>query len=177
MKTIIINNKSTIKAEGNLTSKNCKPVICIDTGEVFTSSKDAAEKAGVHYSAMSACCIGKVKTVKGKRYCYMNRVAESLDDITSRLRNLAELEAKAKAWDALQAKEEAARKAEEDRIAAERKAEAERLAAIEKAEKKIARHQAAYEKFHQEAVEAFLKLREAQRELSQLTGEVEPEVA
>ena len=177
MKTIIITDKSEINAEGNLNSKKTKSVLCIDTGEVFTSATDTANKKGVHLSAISACCTGKIKRVNGKRYCYLCDAYKHMDEIAARLRHGSEMETKANAWDAQEAEKEAIRKAEEDRLEAERKAEEVRLIAIAKAEKKIARHQAAYEKFHQEMVEAALKLRDAQYELSQLTGEVEPDVA
>lgn len=177
MKTIIITNKSEINAEGNLHSKKTKSVLCIDTGEVFTSATDTANKEGVHLSAISACCTGKVKTVKGKRYCYLCDAYKHLDAMASQIRSLSELKPKANAWDAQEAEKAAIRKAEEDRIAAERKAEEERLAAIEKKTKMVDKYQNAYEKLHQQMREVALKLRDAQYELSQLTGEVEPDVA
>ena len=42
--TITINNKSEINAKGNLSNGKCKPVLCINDGEVYTSGMDAAKK-------------------------------------------------------------------------------------------------------------------------------------
>lgn len=160
MKNIIINNESTIKADGIHTNGNCKPVICIDTGEVFTSAMDAAEKIGVHFATMSATCLGKVKTCKGKHYCYLANVSENLDALTARIKYLNELEAKAKAWDDLKAKEEAARKAEQ-----------ERKEKIEKTEAKLARHKAIIERLKAELARAEERATETERELEELNGD------
>ena len=160
MKNIIINNESTIKADGIHTNGNCKPVICIDTGEVFTSAMDAAEKIGVHFATMSATCLGKVKTCKGKHYCYLANVSENLDALTARIKYLNELEAKAKAWDDLKAKEEAARKAEQ-----------ERKEKIEKTEAKLARHKAIIERLKAELAIAEERATETERELEELNGD------
>ena len=51
-KTVNIQNKATIKAEGKLNSAHCKPVICIDDGRTFTSVTDAAEQIGVAVGTM-----------------------------------------------------------------------------------------------------------------------------
>ena len=160
MKNIIINNESTIKADGIHTNGNCKPVICIYTGEVFTSAMDAAEKIGVHFATMSATCLGKVKTCKGKHYCYLANVSENLDALTARIKYLNELEAKAKAWDDLKAKEEAARKAEQ-----------ERKEKIEKTEAKLARHKAIIERLKAELARAEERATETERELEELNGD------
>lgn len=178
MKNIIINNESTIKADGIHTNRSCKPVICIDTGEVFTSATDAAKKIGVHFSTMSAACLGKIKTCKGKRYCYLANVSENLDALTTRIKHLNELEAKAKAWDELKAKEEAARKAEEERLAAIRKAEEERIKAEQERKEKIAKHEAKLERrkaiilrLKEELARAEERAMETERELEELKGD------
>lgn len=46
-----------------------KPVICIETGEVFESCKDASEKYGL--STLCGHLKGKYKTCKGKHYRYL----------------------------------------------------------------------------------------------------------
>lgn len=138
-KTINIQNEANIKAKGELNCHRCKPVICIDTGEVFTSCADAAENAGVHISTISACCTGKIRTANGKRYCYLSRVTENLDSIVTRLRETAAVEADAKKWQAYQAEQEAIRAAEAKRIEEARKAEEKRQAEIAKADAKVER--------------------------------------
>ena len=47
-------------------SPNAKKVICITTGEVFKSVKEASEKTGVNLSNICQCCKGNYKTA-GKR--------------------------------------------------------------------------------------------------------------
>lgn len=51
---------------------NTKPVINIDTGEIFSSMKSACEKYGVSATHLSAVCRGRRNTVKGCRWRYLN---------------------------------------------------------------------------------------------------------
>lgn len=111
MKKINIHNEANINAEGKRSNKNCKPVICIETGEIFSSSADAAEKIGVHFSVMSAVCNGRIKTCKGKRYCYLNSALENLDAVMTRLREASAMEEDARKWREQEAEKEAARQA------------------------------------------------------------------
>ena len=96
MKKINIQNEADIKAEGQFTSKRCKPVICVDNGKVFTSMLDAADYAGVANPSMVAHLQGKTRTCGGKHFCYLSRVTENLDAIVTRLRETAAVEADAK---------------------------------------------------------------------------------
>lgn len=174
-KTINIQNEANIKAKGELNCHRCKPVICIDTGEVFTSCADAAEHAGVHISTVSACCTGKIRTANGKHYCYLSRVNEHLDSIVTRLRETSSLEEDAKRWQAYQAEQEAIRqeeerirREEEERIEAERKAREELAAKIEKATAKVARRSVVRDNKAAELRMAEERLIEAERELEAL---------
>ena len=142
MKKINIQNESNIKAEGKRSCHRCKPIICIETGEVFSSMTDAAEKLGCTESAVSAHLCGKSRSVKGKHYCYLSRVNESLDAIVTRLRETAAVEDAAKKWMAYEAEQEAIRKAEAKRAEEARKAEEKRQAEIAKLKEKIARLEA-----------------------------------
>ena len=49
---------------------NGKKVICIETGKIFNSLKEAGEHIGVHKSAISACVRGKQKTSGGFHWKY-----------------------------------------------------------------------------------------------------------
>ena len=80
--TINIQNKSVAKANGNRIRGNCKPVFCITTGEIYTSVTDAAEKIGVTVSAMSCAVTGKMKTCNGKRFCYVTKLTEHIEEIS-----------------------------------------------------------------------------------------------
>lgn len=129
MSKVTLTESATINAKGKLNSGHTKAVICIDTGEVFSSSMDAAENANVHPSTMSLCCIGKTSTVKGKHYCYVKDLAKNLDAIASSLQS--KVNALEKYSDVI-----AEREAEEQRIEAERLAEQKRLEEIAKEEEK-----------------------------------------
>lgn len=132
MKKIIINDKSEVNAEGVHLTGCSKPVICVDNGKIFASGKDAAEYANVTPSQMCECLQGKVSSCKGKHFCYLSKVVENLETLMKRMRELEEMEPDAKKY---RAEQEAARKAEEERLAPLRKAEAEVAAAEAEANK------------------------------------------
>ena len=89
--TVKIQNASEIKnAKGEVRNKNAKPVICLDTGEVFTSATDAAEANGVTIYSISMNCLGKTMRSNGKRFCYIQNVNEHLDELTTVLQNLSD---------------------------------------------------------------------------------------
>lgn len=157
MKTITINNKSEVTAEGNLSCSRCKPIVCVDTFKVFTSVTDAANYAGCVPSSMVHHLKGKYPKCKGKTYKYLSGIEECLDVI---LHNAAELQTDAEKWRAQQAEQEAARLAEEKRNAD-----------IAKAEEKVAHYCALSEKHHQQYLKAVELMNEAERELHNLRGE------
>lgn len=166
--TINIQHEANIKAKGVHTQKNSKSVICLETGEVWASVLDTANDIGSSPSNLIACLQGKTRTCKGKHYCYLSRVNESLDAIVTRLRETAAVEDAAKKWIAYEAEQEAiriaeAKRAEEARIAKEKHDEA-----IAKAKDKIARRQAIRDRIAAQLAEADQKLMEAEKELDAL---------
>lgn len=169
-KTINIQNEANINAKGKLNCYRCKPVICLETGDVFTSVADAAEYVGVHQGNMSQHLRGKLRSIKGKHYCYLSRATESLDAIVTRLRETSSMEADALKWRAYQAEQEAIRKAEEKRIADERKAKEEYEAAVEKAKAKVERRHRMCSRLEQQYHEAIARAMEAEKEYEALTG-------
>ena len=175
MKTINIQNEANIKAKGQYNSKHCKSVICIETGEVFTSVWDAAAAVGLQAQNLSRHLTGHKRSFGGKHYCYLSRVNESLDSIVTRLRETSAIEEDAKRWQEYQAEQEAIRQ-EEERIRQEeekraeeaRKAREELLAKIEKATAKVARRAVVRDNKAAEARMAEERLMEAERELEVL---------
>ena len=181
-KTTMINiqNEANVNAEGKHVHHCSKPIICIETGEVFVSITDAAEKAGVHLSTISGCLRGKCRSVKGKHYCYMSRSVESLDAIVTRLRETSSMEEDARKWREYQAEQEAIRKAEQKRIDDERKAKEEHEAKISKAAARIERRYAMRDRMIQQLKDINNRIEEAENEYKELTGkayEHEEEVA
>lgn len=163
MKKITIKDAATIEAKGTLNSRKCKPVICIDTGEVYTSATDAANANGTTVYGVSTVCLGKVKTANGKRFCYVQDFPEHLADITARISSMnkgyAEMVAKAAAYDAILAEQKANERAEEKR-----------QKAITKANEKLARRREIYAKAERKLDEAYQFVREAEEELASLNG-------
>lgn len=143
-KTILnLNNGATIAAEGEKKSKNCKPILCIEKGKVYTSLYDAAIDNGMQPAYLSTLLIHNDGYYKKKNlhFKYLTDRDDGLDAMTTHLQKLSEnydeLVAKAKAWDDLMEAEAKAHEAEEKR-----------LHAIAKLEERIAKHE---EKLNKEA--------------------------
>lgn len=51
--------------------KRKKPVICLDTGEIFESSADAGRKLGINGGGIFGVCQGKAKTAHGLRFAFV----------------------------------------------------------------------------------------------------------
>ena len=156
-KTINMQHEANVQAEGKLNSKHCKPIICIETGEVFSSVTDAAECAEVTMTMMSGHLGGYYRSVKGKHYCYLSRVNESLNTILARLRETSAIEEDAKKWKTYEAEQETKRIAEQKR-----------QDAINKAKEKVARAQGIHDTLAAKYREALNTLAQAQRELEAL---------
>jgi hypothetical protein len=86
MKNITITKQANAQAIGTRSNGNCKPVICITTGAIYASATDAAEKIGVSQATLCLAASGKIKTCKGKRYCYINHVMQHLEEICENTR-------------------------------------------------------------------------------------------
>jgi predicted RNase H-like nuclease (RuvC/YqgF family) len=175
MKTLNIHNETNINANGTRTQRNCKPVICIDTGEVFSSVTDAAEHFGSTVYSISNCVRGVQKTAQGKRFCFLSKATENLGELTSQIAQLSE---DARRWREYQAAQDAIRREEEERRLAEQR----RLEAIERArrehEERIAKvttkldhRNRAVERLEAELRRAIERRNEIERELNELNRE------
>lgn len=100
---IIINEKATANAEGIKRNKNSKPVMCIETGEIFTSATDAAIAFGVTIHAISVNCLGKSKHCQGKHFIYLSKMPEHIDDVSIYIQTIVH---KAKLYDEMMAEKE-----------------------------------------------------------------------
>ena len=109
--TINIQKCSNVNVVGHHNHKNCKPVYCIDTGEIYASALDAAKANGVTLSPMSHALTGKSKTCNGKRFCFVSKMMEYLEEITEANRLRAE---KVAAYDAEEKRKNALALAEAD---------------------------------------------------------------
>ena len=107
--TINIQKCSNVTVVGHHNHKNCKPVYCITTGEMYASAIDAANANGVCVSPMSAALTGKTKTCNGKRFCYVSKMMEHLEEINEanriRIAKVAAYDADEKRRNALAAAE------------------------------------------------------------------------
>ena len=151
MKKIIITSESMMTAEGKATNANRKPVYNITTGDVYTGVMDAAEKLGVHFTAVSSACLGKSKTCKGYRLCFVADMPRHYEEIAKRTREMHP--------DWLAAEEQ---RAEERRLEEEHKLEQKRQA---EEQKRIEKAKANYAKWIAKHNKTLSGLEEARAEL------------
>ena len=132
MTNITIQNGSEMQAIGQKRSKNAVPVLCITTGEIFTSVTDAAKHLGVNTGDISHMLNGRQKTCKGMQFCRVSEVTEHLNEIT------AHMKAETKVSETKTASKVAAPKVHRKTLA-ERFNEARQRHKINKANKKLER--------------------------------------
>ncbi len=86
MNTIVTKTevKLNTKPERN---RNAKSVYCITDGKVYASGIDAAEANGLKPATISAVCIGRLKTAKGKKYCYVNDMQARVLEISEAMQS------------------------------------------------------------------------------------------
>ena len=80
-KEIIVSRPAIVKGKGKRTNGNTNAVLCLTTGDIYTSCTDAAEQNGVLVGHMSLACRHK-RTAKGKKYCYVKDISLHLDEIS-----------------------------------------------------------------------------------------------
>ena len=51
--------------------KNGKKVLCITTGDIYTSVKQAADAHHMKYASVHAVCYGRMKTHNQLQFCYL----------------------------------------------------------------------------------------------------------
>lgn len=65
-----------VKGENN-PRFNPEPVICITTGEIFSSAYAAGRQLGLYSSSIRKCCEGKLKTTGGLEFQFYNLASEN----------------------------------------------------------------------------------------------------
>lgn len=141
--TINIQKASNVTVIGHHSSKNCKAVYNITTGEIYASGIDAANALGVDPASVSAALTGRSKTCNGMRLCFVSRMMEHLEEINQANRIRA---AKVAAYDA----------------------DAERRNAIAKAENDVARYEAKADELRRDLETTLELLSKAKLELNSL---------
>ena len=69
----IISEASRKKMSESHMGKTCKKVLCVETGEIYESVKDASIAVNVDGSTISKCCRGKQKTAGGFHWQYVDK--------------------------------------------------------------------------------------------------------
>jgi hypothetical protein len=110
---INIQQCSNVTVVGHRTSKNCKAVYNITTGEIYASCLDAADAIGSTLGAVSQTLNGKTNTCKGMRLCFVSKMMEHLEEITEVNRIRSE---KVAAYDAIVAEQNAKKQAQENLV-------------------------------------------------------------
>ena len=64
------------ESKKKMSEKKNKPVMCITTGEVFKSVKEASEVTGINLSNISACCRGNYKTAGKREWKFLEKESE-----------------------------------------------------------------------------------------------------
>ena len=181
MKKITINNEATINARGKFNSNHCTPIMFIklDGSEMhsFTSVADASEVLGISASYISTClnntenpvCKGYIVFRTKDAPMYIGRIMHYFNSNAGDANNYRRIKAEEEA--ARRAEEERLeeiRKAEERRIEEERKAREAHEKAIARAQAKITKYASDCEKYRNKFNEAMTALDEANKELEAL---------
>ena len=66
----------TEEAKKKMSERKNKPVICITTGEIFKSVKEASEITGINLNNISECCRGKRKTAGKREWKFLEKESE-----------------------------------------------------------------------------------------------------
>ena len=64
-------NKEVTTDNKEVTTGNKKEVVCVETGEIFSSIRQASKSINVDFSNIAKCCKGKLKTAGGYHWKYV----------------------------------------------------------------------------------------------------------
>ena len=164
---VILAKETTLNAKGKRNNGRCKAVICITTGERYSSVTDAAEHEGVHWTSISNCCTGRTQTANGKVWRFAKE-GDCVDALAGTLQEKLALLEKYSPYIA----EQEAKELEEKRLREEeekrRLDEEKRQELIAKAKEKYTRREQKFEKAKADLEKALIKLEKAEAELQAL---------
>lgn len=170
MKKIIISSEATVNARGKFNSNHCTPIMFLklDGSEMhsFTSVSDASAELGISASYISTClnnetnpvCKGYIVFRTKDAPVYIGKIMHYFNANANDAQN----------YQRIQAEKEAARKAEERRIAEAQKAKELYVRAVAKAEAKVAKYAADCAKYQSKFNASMTALDDANRELEAL---------
>ena len=69
-KEVTTDNKEVTTGNKEVTTGN-KGVVCVETGEIFSSIRQASKSSNVDFSNIAKCCKGKLKTAGGYHWQYL----------------------------------------------------------------------------------------------------------
>ena len=64
--------KDKVTTDSKEMTTDSKEVVCVETGEVFSSIRQASKSSNVDFSAIAKCCKGKRKTAGGCHWRYVD---------------------------------------------------------------------------------------------------------
>ena len=68
---IITPTANKVSTDSKEVSTDSKEVVCVETGEVFSSVRQASKSSDVDFSSIAKCCNGKRKTAGGYHWQYL----------------------------------------------------------------------------------------------------------
>ena len=69
-KEVTTDNKEVTTDNKEVSTGN-KGVVCVETGEIFSSIRQASKSSNVDFSNIAKCCKGKLKTAGGRHWKYV----------------------------------------------------------------------------------------------------------
>lgn len=84
--TLKIQNVAYVnEAQGKRRNRNAKPVMCVETGNIYASVTDAAEMMGCTVQTMSIVIDKPNRTAKGMHFIFLNHLNENIGRIGTRI--------------------------------------------------------------------------------------------
>ena len=84
--TLKIQNAAYInEAQGKCRNRNAKPIMCVETGNIYASVTDAAETMGCNISAISIAIDKPNRTAKGMHFIFLNHLNDNIGRIGTRI--------------------------------------------------------------------------------------------